>query len=135
MSPFNLKEGGYGFLFRSEFFFRTPRELEYLFFCRARREFFFQNSPLLAFFFTSFLCGLCDIGTKGPSLLLLLAFIDPYCVIMSIQCLIWLSNNLLSCNIMITIQYKQMTKKINRVSALVHPTPYEIEKIISNSTV
>ena len=29
--------------------------------------------------------------------------------------------------IMITIQYKQMTKKINRVSALVHPTPYEIE--------
>ena len=24
--------GGYGFLFRSEFFFRTTRELEYLFF-------------------------------------------------------------------------------------------------------
>jgi hypothetical protein len=39
----------------------------------------------------------CDIGTKGPSLLLLLALIDPFCVILSIHCLIWLSNNLLSC--------------------------------------
>ena len=29
--PFNL-QGGYGFLFRSEFFFRTTQELEYLFF-------------------------------------------------------------------------------------------------------
>jgi len=29
--PFNL-QGGYDFLFRSEFFFRTTRELEYLFF-------------------------------------------------------------------------------------------------------
>jgi hypothetical protein len=29
--PFNLK-GGYGFLFRSEIFFRTTQELEYLFF-------------------------------------------------------------------------------------------------------
>jgi hypothetical protein len=29
--PFNL-QGGYGFLFRSEFFFRTTRELEYFFF-------------------------------------------------------------------------------------------------------
>ena len=28
--PFNLQWGGYGFLFRSEFFFRTTRELEYL---------------------------------------------------------------------------------------------------------
>ena len=45
--PFNLKGGGYGFLFRSEIFFRTTRELEYLFlFCRAKREFFFQNSTL-----------------------------------------------------------------------------------------
>jgi hypothetical protein len=43
--PFNLK-GGYGFLFRSEFFFRTTQELEYLFFCRAKREFFFQNLTL-----------------------------------------------------------------------------------------
>ena len=30
--PFNLKGGGYGFLLRSEFFFRTTRELEYFFF-------------------------------------------------------------------------------------------------------
>jgi hypothetical protein len=30
--PFNLKGRGYGFLFRSEFFFRTAQELEYLFF-------------------------------------------------------------------------------------------------------
>jgi hypothetical protein len=29
--PFNL-QGGYGFLFRSEIFFRTARELEYLLF-------------------------------------------------------------------------------------------------------
>jgi hypothetical protein len=29
---FNLKGGGYGFLFRSEYFFRTTQELEYLFF-------------------------------------------------------------------------------------------------------
>ena len=33
--------GGYGFLFRLEFFFQTTRELEYIFFCRAMREFFF----------------------------------------------------------------------------------------------
>ena len=41
--PFNLKGGGggYGFLFRSYFFFRTTQELEYLFFfCRAKRNFF-----------------------------------------------------------------------------------------------
>ena len=43
--PFNLK-GGYGFLFRSEFFFRTTRELEYLFFCR---EIFFQNLTLMLY--------------------------------------------------------------------------------------
>jgi hypothetical protein len=31
--PINLKGGGgYGFLFRSEFFFRTTQELEYIFF-------------------------------------------------------------------------------------------------------
>ena len=43
-----MGEGGgcYGFLFRSEFFFRTTRELEYLFFCRAKREIFFHNSTL-----------------------------------------------------------------------------------------
>ena len=34
--PFDLK-GGYGFLFRSEFFFRTTQELEYLFFFVAQR--------------------------------------------------------------------------------------------------
>jgi hypothetical protein len=40
--PFNLQGGGYGFLFRSEFFFRSTQELEYFyFFCRAKREFFF----------------------------------------------------------------------------------------------
>ena len=37
--PFNL-QGGYGFLFRSEFFFRTTPELEYLFFCRAQSAIF-----------------------------------------------------------------------------------------------
>ena len=45
--PFNLKGGeGYGFLFRSEILFRTTQELEYLFFCRAKRKFFFQNLTL-----------------------------------------------------------------------------------------
>jgi hypothetical protein len=34
--PFNLKGGGYGFLFRSEFFFRTTQELEIIFFCREK---------------------------------------------------------------------------------------------------
>ena len=43
--PFNLKGGGYGLLFRSEFFIRTTEELEY-FFCRAEREIFFQNLTL-----------------------------------------------------------------------------------------
>ena len=46
--PFNLK-GGVGvmvFLFRSEIFFRTTRELEYLFCCCAKCEIFFQNSTL-----------------------------------------------------------------------------------------
>ena len=37
--------GDYGFLFRSEIFFRTTQELEYLF-CRAKRNFFFQNLTL-----------------------------------------------------------------------------------------
>ena len=40
--PFNLK-GGYGFLFRSEFFFRTTQELEYLF---SMSRNFFQNLTL-----------------------------------------------------------------------------------------
>ena len=40
--PFNLR-GGYGFLFRSEIFFRTTRELEYLFFFVAQSEIFFPG--------------------------------------------------------------------------------------------
>ena len=43
--PFNLK-GGYGFLFRSEFFFRTTQELEYLFFLTRQARNFFQYSTL-----------------------------------------------------------------------------------------
>jgi hypothetical protein len=43
--PFNLK-GDYGFLFRSEFFFRTTQKLEYFLFGRAKREIFFQNLTL-----------------------------------------------------------------------------------------
>ena len=44
--PINLKGGGgYGFFFRSAIFFQTAQELEY-FFCRAQREFFFQNLTL-----------------------------------------------------------------------------------------
>ena len=35
--PFNLQGGGYGF------FFWTTRELEYLFFCRTKREIFFSE--------------------------------------------------------------------------------------------
>ena len=34
------------FCFVQNFFFRTTQELEYLFFCRAKREFFFQNLTL-----------------------------------------------------------------------------------------
>ena len=41
--PFNLKGGGYVFLFRSEFFFRTTRELEYLFFLSCKARFFFPE--------------------------------------------------------------------------------------------
>ena len=44
--PFNLKgRGGYGFLFRSEFFFRTTQEFEF-FFGRTKGELFFQNLTL-----------------------------------------------------------------------------------------
>ena len=41
--PFNLKRGGYGFLFRSEFIFRTTQELEYLFFLSHRARIFFPE--------------------------------------------------------------------------------------------
>ena len=34
------------FCFVRNSFFRTTQELEYLFFCRAKREFFFQNLTL-----------------------------------------------------------------------------------------
>jgi peptide methionine sulfoxide reductase MsrA len=47
--PFNLKRGGgdYGFLFRSEIFFRTTRELEYFFlFVAQSAKFFSQISTL-----------------------------------------------------------------------------------------
>jgi hypothetical protein len=42
-----LKGGDYGFLFRSEKFFPTTREIEYLFFFVAQSaNFFFQNPTL-----------------------------------------------------------------------------------------
>jgi hypothetical protein len=44
--PFNLKGGGmgdYGFLFRSEIFFRTTQELEYLFFLLREARIFFPE--------------------------------------------------------------------------------------------
>ena len=42
--PFNLKGGGgYGFLFRSEIFFRTTQELEYLFFLSRKARIFFPE--------------------------------------------------------------------------------------------
>ena len=46
--PFNLKRGGgsYGFLFRSECFFRTSQELEYLFFLSRKARIFVQNLTL-----------------------------------------------------------------------------------------
>ena len=40
--PFNL-QGGYGFLFRSEIFFRTTRELEYFIFFVAQSANFFSR--------------------------------------------------------------------------------------------
>ena len=57
--PFNLKWGGYGFLFRSEFFFLTTQELEYLFFLSRKARIFFpefnirlydKNSESIIFF-------------------------------------------------------------------------------------
>jgi hypothetical protein len=47
--PFNLKGvGGYGFLFRSEFFFRTTQELEYYYFLSRKACIFFPHSkPLI----------------------------------------------------------------------------------------
>jgi hypothetical protein len=59
--PFNLK-GCYGFLFRSEFFFRTTQELEYYFFLLRKAQIFFpefdislydKNSESDYYFFSS----------------------------------------------------------------------------------
>ena len=44
--PFNLKGGGYGFLFRSEIFFSDNTRVRIFFFCHAKRNFFFQNITL-----------------------------------------------------------------------------------------
>jgi hypothetical protein len=41
-----LRGGGYGFLFRSEIFFRTTQELEYLFFSSRKAQIFFQKLTL-----------------------------------------------------------------------------------------
>ena len=41
--PFNLQGGGYGFLFRSELFFRTTQEFEYLIFLSRKAQFFFPE--------------------------------------------------------------------------------------------
>ena len=41
--PFNLQGGGYGFLFRSELFFRTTQEFEYLIFLSRKAQFFFPD--------------------------------------------------------------------------------------------
>ena len=38
--PFNLQGGGYGFSFRSKFFFRTTRKLEFFFLLGKARNFF-----------------------------------------------------------------------------------------------
>ena len=41
--PFNLQKGGFMGFFRSEFFFRTTRELEYLFFLSCKAHIFFLS--------------------------------------------------------------------------------------------
>ena len=48
--PFNL-QGGYGFLFHSEVFFRTTRELDYSFFPPPKSEYFFQQHWESEYFF------------------------------------------------------------------------------------
>ena len=44
--PFNLQGGVMVFCFVQNFFSRTTQELEYLFFCRAKRKYFFYNLTL-----------------------------------------------------------------------------------------
>ena len=41
--------GGYGFLFHSEFFFRTTRELEYLIFLLRKAQFFFPEFNIMLY--------------------------------------------------------------------------------------
>ena len=41
--------GGYGFLFRSEFFFRTTQELEYLFFLSRKARNFFPEFNIMLY--------------------------------------------------------------------------------------
>ena len=53
--PFNLNGGGYGFLFRSEFFFRTTQELEYFFLSLGYmtitvNQIFFSSTKIRIFF-------------------------------------------------------------------------------------
>ena len=57
--PFNLKGGGYGFLFRSEFSFRTTQELEYFYLSRGARNLFpefnirlYDKNPESDYFFS-----------------------------------------------------------------------------------
>jgi hypothetical protein len=45
--PFNLQGEGYGYLFRSEFVFRTTRELELFFLSRKARIFFPQSNIIV----------------------------------------------------------------------------------------
>ena len=52
--PFNLK-GGYGFLFRSEFFFGQHKSWNIYFFCRAKRD----------LFLTEFIIGLYDKNSES----------------------------------------------------------------------
>jgi hypothetical protein len=53
---FNLKGEGYGFLFRSEFFFRTTQELEYyIFFPEFNVRPYDKNSELDYFFFLRYI--------------------------------------------------------------------------------
>ena len=47
--PFNL-QGGYGFLFRSEIFFWTTRELEYYYFLSRKVQFFPPEFNITFFF-------------------------------------------------------------------------------------
>ena len=49
--PFNLQGGGYGFLFHSELFLRTTRELEYLFFFQNFTGYMTKTLNHIIFFF------------------------------------------------------------------------------------